>query len=52
VVAVVGGEGGAGAPDWPCGGRFEIADLGRRLADALRRGRGEWVRWGAVVIEV
>jgi hypothetical protein len=48
----VGGGAGGGSPDCPCGGRFDWSDLGRRVADALRRGRGEWVHRGAVVIEV
>lgn len=48
----IGGGGAGDVPDCPCGGRFDIADIARRVADALRRGRGEWVRRGAVVIEV
>ena len=48
----VGGGGGATSPlDCPCGGRFDTTDLGGRVADALRRGLGQWVRLGAVVIE-
>lgn len=49
-----GGVGGgvAAQPDCPCGGRFDIAELSRRVADALRRGLGEWIRRGAVVVEV
>lgn len=47
----VGGAGGGVALDCPCGGRFDTADLGRRVADALRRNLGQWIRRGAVVIE-
>lgn len=47
----VGGVGGVSHLDCPCGGRFDTEDLGRRVADALRRGLGEWIRRGAVVIE-
>jgi hypothetical protein len=46
----VGGE-TVSASDCPCGGRFDTGDLGRRVADALRRGLGEWIRRGAVVID-
>ncbi|MGY1846710.1 hypothetical protein [Blastococcus sp. SYSU DS1021] len=46
-----GAIGGGTAPDCPRGGRFDIADLAPRVADALRRGRGGWFRRGAVVIE-
>ena len=48
----VGGGGGASQSDCPCSGRFDASDLGRRVADALRRGSGGWIRRGAVVIEV
>lgn len=47
-----GGGGGASQTDCPCSGRFDTSDLGRRVADALRRGAGEWIRRGAVVVEV
>lgn len=50
---VGGAGGGATSPlDCPCGGRFDTADLTRRVAEAMRRGLGEWVRRRAVVIEV
>jgi hypothetical protein len=45
------GGGVVSAADCPCGGRFDNGDLGRRVADALRRGLGEWIRRGAVVID-
>lgn len=44
--------GGGSALDCPCGGRFDTAELGRLVAEAMRRGRGQWVKRGAVVIEV
>jgi len=47
----VGGSGGGSPLDCPCGGKFDTSDLSRRVADALRRGLGEWLRRGAVVIE-
>lgn len=46
------GAGPVGPMDCPCGGSFDTSDLSRRVADALRRGLGEWLRRGAVVIEV
>jgi hypothetical protein len=46
------GGGGASSPlDCPCGGRFDTSDLGRRVADAMRRGLGQWIRRRAVVID-
>lgn len=49
----VGGGGGGGAsPDCPCGGRLDISELTRRVNDAMRRGIGDWMRLGAVVIEL
>ena len=47
-----GGGGGASPLDCPCGGKFDTADLPQRVADAMRRRLGEWIRRGAVVIEV
>ena len=48
----VGAAGPVGGLDCPCNGRFDTSDLSRRVADALRRGLGEWIRRGGVVIEV
>lgn len=45
------GTGGATVADCPCGGRFDTSDLGQRVADLLRRGLGQWVRRGAVVLD-
>jgi len=47
----VGGGGSVSSLDCPCCGRFDTADLARRVADAMRRGLGDWIRRRAVVIE-
>lgn len=53
-----GGGGGSGSPTLggmgpcPCAARVEIHDLQQRVMDLLRRGRGEWIRLGAVIVEV
>ena len=43
---------GSGSLNCPCEGRFDTADLVRRVADALRRGVGRWIQLGHVVIEL
>ncbi len=49
-----GGGGGGGVTTvtaCPCGNGISVADLQRRVAEALRHGIGQWVRRGAVVID-
>lgn len=49
-----GGGGGGGASSvvaCPCGTGLTVADLQRRVMDALRRGVGQWVKRGAVVVD-
>lgn len=48
----VGSSGGGSPLDCPCGGHLDVAELSRRVAELLRRGVGEWIRRGAVVVEV
>lgn len=39
-------------PDCACGGRYDAADVARRVAELARRGGlGEWIRRRAVVVE-
>lgn len=47
-----GGSSGGSPLDCPCGGHLDVAELSRRVAELLRRGVGEWIRRGAVVVEV
>ena len=49
-----GGGGGGGASSvvaCPCGTDLTVADLQRRVMDALRRGVDQWVKRGTVVID-
>jgi hypothetical protein len=50
-----GGGGGStlgGLGPCPCTRDLDVAELQRRVNEELRRGIGEWVRRGAVVIEL
>lgn len=48
-----GGGGGSilgGLSPCTCGAGLDLGELRRRVAEAMRRGLGEWIRLGAVVI--